>query len=163
MDWQLLFISYLYLFFFYSPRWRFVLQTEISGKYNSPHYFCFLSKFFYHSSCRKDPFTVKFKIWILVIQVYKRSGGPSLVCRCGFAFTSVSAASRTFVCWRPSSVVKYCYFYCSCKEDTSLVLSFVIPPFLSSLRSPPADSLWSRDFDILYVYNMKIALAGSRE
>ena len=31
---------------FYSPRWRFVSQTEISGKYNSPFYFCFLSLFF---------------------------------------------------------------------------------------------------------------------
>ena len=28
------FIFYLYLFFFFSPRWRFVLQTEISGKYS---------------------------------------------------------------------------------------------------------------------------------
>ena len=29
-----------------SPRWRFVLQTEISGKYNSPFYFCLRSLFF---------------------------------------------------------------------------------------------------------------------
>ena len=43
---------------FHSPRWRFVLQTEISGKYNSPLYFCFLYLFFYHSSCRKDQFNV---------------------------------------------------------------------------------------------------------
>ena len=40
------FIFYLYSFFFHSPRWRFVLQIEISGKYNSPLYFCFLSLFF---------------------------------------------------------------------------------------------------------------------
>ena len=32
--------------FFYSPRWRFLLQTEISGKYNLPLYFCSLSLFF---------------------------------------------------------------------------------------------------------------------
>ena len=65
------FIFYLYSFFFYSPRWRFVLQTEISGKYNSllyHVYFCFLSFFFffYHSSCRNDQFTVlnmKFGFW----------------------------------------------------------------------------------------------------
>ena len=39
------FILYLSSFFFYSPRCRFVLQTEISGmhaKCNSPLYFCFL-------------------------------------------------------------------------------------------------------------------------
>ena len=35
-----------------------MLQTEISGKHNSPLYFCFLSLFFYHSSWRKDQFTV---------------------------------------------------------------------------------------------------------
>ena len=52
------FIFYLNSFFFYSPRWRFVLQTEISGKYNSPLYFCSLSLFFYHSSRCKDQFTV---------------------------------------------------------------------------------------------------------
>ena len=40
------FIFYLYSFCFYSPRWRFVLQTEISGKYNLPLYFCSLSLFF---------------------------------------------------------------------------------------------------------------------
>ena len=40
------FIFYLYSFFFYSPRWRFLLQTEISGKYNLPLYFCSLSLFF---------------------------------------------------------------------------------------------------------------------
>ena len=40
------FIFYLYSFFFHSPRWRFVLQIEISAKYNSPLYFCFLSLFF---------------------------------------------------------------------------------------------------------------------
>ena len=40
------FIFYLYSFFFHSPRWRFVLQIEISGKYNSPLSFCFLSLFF---------------------------------------------------------------------------------------------------------------------
>ena len=41
------FIFYLYSFFFHSPRWRFVvLQTEISGKYNSPLYFSFLCIFF---------------------------------------------------------------------------------------------------------------------
>ena len=55
------FIFYLYSFFFYSPRWRFVLQTEISGKYNSP-LFCFLSLFFLsllvYSCCRKTQFTV---------------------------------------------------------------------------------------------------------
>ena len=42
----LTFIFYLYSFFFYNARWRFVLQTEISGKYNSPLYFCSLSIFF---------------------------------------------------------------------------------------------------------------------
>ena len=40
------FIFYLYSFFFYSPRWSFVLQTEISGKYNLPLYFCSLPLFF---------------------------------------------------------------------------------------------------------------------
>ena len=35
-----------------------MLQTGISGKYNSPFYFCFLSFFSYDSSCsRKDQFT----------------------------------------------------------------------------------------------------------
>ena len=33
------------------------MQTEMSGKYNSPFYFFFLH-FFYHFSCRKDQFTV---------------------------------------------------------------------------------------------------------
>ena len=53
------FIFYLYSCFFYSPRWRFVLQTEISGKYNSSLYFV-LSLFFLSItlSCRKDQFTV---------------------------------------------------------------------------------------------------------
>ena len=51
-------LSVMYSFFFYSPRWRFVLQTEISGKYNLPLYFCSLSLFFYHSSRRKDQFTI---------------------------------------------------------------------------------------------------------
>ena len=46
-----------------SPRWRFVLQTEISGKYISPLFFVFFTfvfflYFFYHSCCRKDHFTV---------------------------------------------------------------------------------------------------------
>ena len=49
---------YLFSVCFYSPRWRFVLQTEISGKYNSPFYFCFLLYFSFHSSCRKDQFIV---------------------------------------------------------------------------------------------------------
>ena len=31
-----------------------------------------------------------FKFKILLIKIYKKSGGPSLVCRCDFAFTSVS-------------------------------------------------------------------------
>ena len=35
------FIFYLFSLFFYSPRWRFVLQTEKSSKYNSPLYFLF--------------------------------------------------------------------------------------------------------------------------
>ena len=51
-------VHLLSVFIFYDSRWRFVLQTEISGKYISPLYFCFLSLFFYHSSCRKDHFTV---------------------------------------------------------------------------------------------------------
>ena len=48
------FIFYLYSFFFKSPRWRFVLQTETSGKYN----FVLFSYFFYNSSSRKDQFTI---------------------------------------------------------------------------------------------------------
>ena len=40
------FIFYLNSFSFYGPRWRFVLQAEISGKCNSPLYFCSLSLFF---------------------------------------------------------------------------------------------------------------------
>ena len=53
------FIFYLYSFFLHSPRWRFVSQLEISGKYNSPLYFLF--SFFIYSitfSCREDQFTV---------------------------------------------------------------------------------------------------------
>ena len=47
------------LFFLYSPRRRFMLQTEIWSKYNSPLYFLvFFVLFFYHSSCREDQFTV---------------------------------------------------------------------------------------------------------
>ena len=41
-------------FFLYNPRWKFALQTEISGKY----FFVFFLSFFYHSSFRKDHFTV---------------------------------------------------------------------------------------------------------
>ena len=37
------FILYFVLVIFFRPRWRFVSQTEISGKYNSPFDFCFLS------------------------------------------------------------------------------------------------------------------------
>ena len=65
------FILYLYSFCF-SPRWRFVLQTEISGKYNSP--FDFVSIFvsfayisFSHSSFRKDP--VYCFIWYVTIAI----------------------------------------------------------------------------------------------
>ena len=65
------FILYLYSFCF-SPRWRFVLQTEISGKYNSP--FDFFSIFvsfpyisFSHSSFRKDP--VYCFIWYVTIAI----------------------------------------------------------------------------------------------
>ena len=49
-----------YSFFLHSPCLRFVsVQTEISGKYNSPLYFCFIFLYFsYHSSCREDQFTV---------------------------------------------------------------------------------------------------------
>ena len=66
-----------------------MLQTETSGKYNSPLYFCFLSLFFYHSCCRKDQFTVlNLKVGTQDF-TNPRSRGPSLVCRCGFAFTSV--------------------------------------------------------------------------
>ena len=58
------FIFYLYSLFFYSPCWRFVLQTETLGKYNALFYFCFISLFFYDSCCRQDQFTVlSFKIW----------------------------------------------------------------------------------------------------
>ena len=59
------FIFYLYSFFFYSPCWRFVLQTETLGKYNHiMHHFIFV--FFFHllACCRKEQFTVlSFKIW----------------------------------------------------------------------------------------------------
>ena len=65
------FILYLYSFCF-SPRWRFVLQTEISGKYNSP--FDFVSIFvsfpyisFSHSSFFKDP--VYCFIWYVTIAI----------------------------------------------------------------------------------------------
>ena len=52
--WQCIFIH----FAFIVPVWTFVLQTEISSKYNSPLYFCFLLYFSLHSSCRRDQFTV---------------------------------------------------------------------------------------------------------
>ena len=39
-------------------RWRFVLRAEISDKYNSQCYILFFLYFSYHSSCRKDQFTV---------------------------------------------------------------------------------------------------------
>ena len=44
------FLFYLYSLFFYSPRWRFVLQTTL--------FFVLLFYLFYLSSCRKDQFTV---------------------------------------------------------------------------------------------------------
>ena len=42
----------------YSPRWRLVLQTEISVKCKSSLYFVLFIYFFYHFSSRKDQFTV---------------------------------------------------------------------------------------------------------
>ena len=50
--------SCIYLFCFYSLRWRFVLHTEISGIYNSPSYFALFIYFSYHSYCCKDQLTV---------------------------------------------------------------------------------------------------------
>ena len=52
------FILYFVLVIFFRLRWRFVSQTEISGKYNSP---------FSHSSCPKDP--VYCFIWYVTIVI----------------------------------------------------------------------------------------------
>ena len=47
----------------FCPRWRFVLQTDISGKYNSPIYFCFLCLFFLSLLLPKGSvYCFKFKI-----------------------------------------------------------------------------------------------------
>ena len=53
--------------------------------------FNFFLYFFYHSSCRKDQFTVlSLKFGTQDFTDPGLSGGPSLVCRCGFAFKNVS-------------------------------------------------------------------------
>ena len=50
-------ILYLHSFFFYSPGWRFVMQTEILGNITHFLIFVFFLYFFHYSSCHKDHFT----------------------------------------------------------------------------------------------------------
>ena len=77
-----------YSFFFYSPVEGLCCKPKYRA--NIIHHFIFILfiYFFYHSdsSCRKDQliYCFKFQIW------YSRFYWSSLVCRCGFAFTSVS-------------------------------------------------------------------------
>ena len=94
-------LAYLTFIFYLCIHFSFIAPVQglcCKPKYrpNVTHHLIFvlLIYFFYHSdsSCRKDQliYCFKFQIW------YSRFYWSSLVCRCGFAFTSVSCHITIF-------------------------------------------------------------------
>ena len=70
-------------FFFHSPRWRFVLQTEISGKYNLPLYSCFLSLFYLSLFLPwGSVYCFQFKIWYSRFYWSRFTKGPADLLEC---------------------------------------------------------------------------------